>query len=122
MREAMHVFKGIELDAQRTLGLAQTVVEASQQQAALVGEVGNASELVARVAAETAAETTDASRATELQRELTERLRETGAALGGAAQSLDVVVMRFGDEARAKGAPAAGDAGHPLTVSSVPTR
>jgi methyl-accepting chemotaxis protein len=121
MREAMHVFKGIELDAQRTLGLAQTVVEASQQQAALVGEVGNASELVARVAAETAAETTDASRATELQRELTERLRETGAALGGAAQSLDVVVMRFGDEARAEGAPAAGGAGQPATVSSVTT-
>jgi methyl-accepting chemotaxis protein len=109
MRDAMQVFTGIEQDAHRTLGLAHTVVDASQQQAALVDELGGASELVARVASESAATTAEASRATERQRELTEHLRETGAALEGSAQALDAVVGRFGLRDARTGAPA--DAG-----------
>ncbi|HEX5436094.1 MAG TPA: methyl-accepting chemotaxis protein [Gemmatimonadaceae bacterium] len=106
MREAMLVFKGIEVDARHTLDLAQTVVDASRQQAVLVDDVANASEQVARVASETAASTAEASRATEQQRMLTEQLRETGAALGGAAQTLDAVVERFGRQASAPAGPA----------------
>lgn len=96
MQEAMAVFRGIELDARRTVGLAQTVAEASAQQAALVDDLGLASGAVARVAAETMSTTTDAAAATARQRELTAHLRETGGALEGAASSLGAVVGRFG--------------------------
>ena len=117
MQQAMQVFKGIELDAQRTLGLAETVVEASRQQASLVDELGDASQLVARVALDTATATSEASRATERQRELTEHLRETGSALEGAAMTLDGVIGRFGPRGvRGKSGPAGV-----ATDSQVPT-
>ncbi|HEU4641347.1 MAG TPA: methyl-accepting chemotaxis protein [Gemmatimonadaceae bacterium] len=103
MQEAMAVFRGIELDARRTVGLAQTVAEASSQQAALVDDLGMASGLVAQVAAETMSTTTDAESATARQRELTAHLRETGSVLEGAASSLGAVVGRF---ATREGVPA----------------
>jgi len=77
MRRAMEVFRGIELDAQRTLEVAQSVADSSRSQAAMVGELGSASELVGRVAAGTASAVTEVSGATTRQRELTEHLRQT---------------------------------------------
>ena len=109
MQEAMAVFRGIELDAGRTVVLAQTVARASEEQGALVADLGTASRLVAQVAAETVATTSDAAQSTARQRELTEHLRETGSALEGAAATLGAVVSRFGSRAAGDGA-VAGDA------------
>jgi methyl-accepting chemotaxis protein len=100
MQQAMAVFNGIELDARRTVELARTVAAASGEQGELVQELGRASRQVAQVAAETVSATEDASEATQRQRALTERLRETGHALANAAAGLGAVVSRFG----AKGA------------------
>ncbi|HEY9514153.1 MAG TPA: hypothetical protein VIQ74_00635, partial [Gemmatimonadaceae bacterium] len=94
--EAMAVFRGIELDARRTVGLARTVAAASDGQRDLVHELGLASRQGAQVAAETVSTTGDVSDATARQQELTERLRETGSVLAGAAGTLGAVVARFG--------------------------
>jgi hypothetical protein len=51
---------------------------------------------VAQVAAETVSATGEAADATQRQRALTERLRETGRALANAAETLGAVVERFG--------------------------
>ena len=96
MQQAMSVFRGIELDARRTVALARTVAAASGEQGELVQELGLASRQVAQVAAETVSVTGEASEATERQRALTERLRETGRALAKAAETLGAVVARFG--------------------------
>lgn len=101
MHQAMEVFRGIELDARRTVGLARTVASASGEQGELVQELGLASRQVAHVAAETVSTTGDATEATERQRALTERLRETGRVLAGAAETLGGVVARFGAQEEA---------------------
>jgi methyl-accepting chemotaxis protein len=107
MQQAMSVFRGIELDARRTVQLARTVAAASGDQRELVQELGLASQQVAQVASETVSATGEASDATERQRALTERLRETGRALANAAATLGAVVERFGAE---EGVPASGGA------------
>ena len=116
MHEAMQVFRGIELDARRTVDLARTVASASGEQGELVHELGQASRQVAQVAAETVSTTGDASEATERQRALTERLRETGRVLASAAETLDGVVARFGaqDDVTAGGIDAGGAPGATL--------
>ncbi len=96
MQHAMSVFRGIELDARRTVELASTVAAASGEQGELVQELGYASRQVAQVAAETVSATGEASEATQRQRALTERLRETGRVLEAAAATLGAVVGRFG--------------------------
>jgi methyl-accepting chemotaxis protein len=96
MQQAMSVFRGIELDARRTVDLARTVAAASGEQGELVQDLGFASRQVAQVAAETVSATGEASEATQRQRALTERLRETGHALEAAAATLGAVVVRFG--------------------------
>jgi methyl-accepting chemotaxis protein len=106
MQQAMSVFRGIELDAQRTVQLARTVTSASGEQGELVQELGLASRQVAQVANETVSATGEASDATQQQRALTERLRETARGLAGAAETLGGVVARFGSrEAEAPPAP-----------------
>lgn len=107
MQQAMSVFRGIELDAQRTVELARTVTAASGEQGELVQELGFASRQVAQVAAETVSATGEASDATQHQRALTERLRETGRALETAAATLGAVVARFGSSEEASGGGAA---------------
>jgi methyl-accepting chemotaxis protein len=112
MHQAMEVFRGIEIDARRTVGLARTVASASGEQGELVQELGLASRQVAQVASETVSTTEQASDATERQRALTERLRETGRALAGAAEKLGAVVARFGSRDGIAGADAGvGSAG-----------
>jgi methyl-accepting chemotaxis protein len=96
MQQAMSVFRGIEIDARRTVALARTVAAASGEQGELVQELGLASQQVTQVAAETVSATGEASDATQRQRALTERLRETGRALAKAAETLGAVVARFG--------------------------
>jgi methyl-accepting chemotaxis protein len=107
MQQAMSVFRGIELDAQRTVQLARTVASASGEQGELVQELGLASRQVAQVASETVSATGEAADATQRQRALTERLRETARALAGAAETLGGVVSRFGSrESETAGVPA----------------
>jgi methyl-accepting chemotaxis protein len=112
MQQAMSVFRGIELDARRTVDLASTVAAASGEQGELVQELGFASRQVAQVAAETVSATGEAAEATQRQRALTERLRETGHALEAAASTLGAVVARFGSSEDAvavgPGVPEAG--------------
>ncbi len=93
---AMTVFRGIELDAQRTLELASSVVAASQQQQVLVAQLQAASEEVMQVADNTANATHDVSEATDRQREVTAQLKRMSADLGSAAASLAAVVTKFG--------------------------
>lgn len=96
MQGAMEMFRGIEADAQRTLALAQSVVAASGQSGALVGELGSAAALVVQVAEGTATAADEVAAATEHQRELTRHLRETAGALERSAASLGRVIARFG--------------------------
>ncbi|HEY9480327.1 MAG TPA: methyl-accepting chemotaxis protein [Gemmatimonadaceae bacterium] len=110
MHQAMEVFRGIELDARRTVGLARTVASASGEQGELVHELGLASRQVAQVAAETVSTTGEASDATERQRALTERLRETGRTLASAADKLAAVVARFGSREDAPDSDVGSDA------------
>lgn len=98
MQQAMAVFRGIELDARRTVELARTVASASGEQGELVQELGLASRQVAQVAAETVSATGEAADATQRQGALTERLRETGRGLAAAAATLGAVVARFGSK------------------------
>ncbi len=93
---AMTVFRGIELDAQRTLELASSVVAASQQQQVLVAQLQAASVEVMQVADNTANATHDVSEATDRQREVTAQLKRMSADLGSAAASLAAVVTKFG--------------------------
>jgi methyl-accepting chemotaxis protein len=93
---AMTVFRGIELDAQRTLELASSVVSASQQQQVLVAQLKAASEEVMQVADNTASATHEVSEATERQREVTAQLKRMSAELESAAASLAAVVRKFG--------------------------
>jgi methyl-accepting chemotaxis protein len=93
---AMAVFRGIELDAQRTLELASSVVAASQQQQLLVASLQVASEEVMQVADNTASATHDVSAAMERQREVTGQLKGMSAELESAAASLAGVVRKFG--------------------------
>jgi methyl-accepting chemotaxis protein len=105
MRGAMEVFRGIEQDARRTLALAESVVAASGQSEALVEELGSAAELVVSVAEGMGAATDQVADATARQRELTNHLRETAAALDRSAASLGQVISRFG----VRGAVEAGE-------------
>jgi methyl-accepting chemotaxis protein len=118
MQQAMSVFRGIELDAQRTVQLAGTVAAASEEQGELVQELGLASRQVAQVATETVSATGEASDATQRQRALTERLRETGRALANAAETLGTVVARFGsrEESLGEGGGVVLPAGSGLTM------
>jgi len=93
---AMTVFRGIELDAQRTLELASSVVSASQQQQVLVAHLTAASEEVMEVADKTASATHEVSQATERQREVTAQLKRMSEELESAAASLAAVVRKFG--------------------------
>lgn len=93
---AMAVFRGIELDAQRTLELASSVVSASQQQQLLVASLQAASEEVMQVADNTASATHDVSAAMERQREVTGQLKGMSEELESAAASLAGVVGKFG--------------------------
>ena len=108
MHRAMEVFRGIELDARRTVDLTRTVASASGEQGELVQQLGLASRQVTQVAAETVSTTGEASDATERQRALTERLRETGRALANAAEKLRAVVARFGARGDSAGDGGAG--------------
>jgi methyl-accepting chemotaxis protein len=96
MHDAVGVFKSIELDARRTLALAEAVLRASENQDALVRQVNEASSLVADAAESSSAATDEAARAVQHQRSLTEQLRETAYALERSAGSLGEVVSRFG--------------------------
>jgi methyl-accepting chemotaxis protein len=96
MHQAMAVFQSIELDARRTLALADAVLRASERQDALAREVNEASTLVANAADASSAATDEAARATQHQRVLTEQLRETAQVLERSAGSLGDVVSRFG--------------------------
>jgi methyl-accepting chemotaxis protein len=96
MRNALTVFHDIELRVQRTVALAQSVVNAATQAESLVGDLGTATTLVVRVAEGTAAETAQVATATARQRELTDHLRTTASALERSAASLGDVVQRFG--------------------------
>ena len=100
MQKAMGVFRAIEQDARRTLGLAEGVVEATQAQDARVTELGTVSETVARVADGAAIATDEVAAATVRQAQLTDRLRTTAAALEGAARSLGETIGRFGAASR----------------------
>jgi methyl-accepting chemotaxis protein len=100
MQKAMGVFRAIEQDARRTLGLAEGVVEATQAQDARVTELGTVSETVARVADGASIATSEVAAATVRQAQLTERLRTTATALEGAARSLGETIGRFGAESR----------------------
>ncbi len=116
MQQAMSVFRGIEMDARRTVDLARTVAAASGEQGELVEELGFASRQVTQVAAETVSATGEAAEATQRQRALTERLRETGRALEVAASTLGAVVARFGSGEAESAVPAGiggADAGDP---------
>jgi methyl-accepting chemotaxis protein len=96
MRNALTVFHDIEIRVERTVALAQSVVTAAAQAESLVGDLGTATTLVVRVAEGTAAETAQVATATARQRELTDHLRTTAAALERSAASLGEVVKRFG--------------------------
>jgi methyl-accepting chemotaxis protein len=96
MRNALTVFHDIEIRVERTVALAQSVVTAAAQAESLVGDLGTATTLVVRVAEGTAAETAQVATATARQRELTDHLRTTAAALERSAASLGEVVERFG--------------------------
>ena len=96
MQDAMEVFRGIEAEARRTLTIAESVVEASQRQLAVVGELGSVSETVVQVAESAATASAEVSATTARQLQLTEHLRETAAVLDRSAQSLDQVISRFG--------------------------
>lgn len=93
---AMGVFRTIEGDAQRTLELASSVVQASQQQLLLVAHLKAASEEVMAVADDTASATREVSQATEKQREVNSQLKRMSAELESAAASLAGVVRKFG--------------------------
>ena len=93
---AMGVFRTIEGDAQRTLELASSVVQASQQQQLLVAHLKAASEEVMAVADNTASATHEVSQATERQREVNGQLKRMSAELESAAASLAGVVRKFG--------------------------
>jgi len=93
---AMGVFRTIEGDAQRTLELASSVVQASQQQQLLVAHLKKASEEVMAVADNTASATREVSEATEKQREVNTQLKRMSAQLESAAASLAGVVRKFG--------------------------
>jgi methyl-accepting chemotaxis protein len=93
---AMGVFRTIEGDAQRTLELASSVVQASQQQQLLVAHLKAASEEVMAVADNTATATREVSQATEKQREVNTQLKRMSAELESAAASLAGVVRKFG--------------------------
>jgi methyl-accepting chemotaxis protein len=97
MQESVTVFRGIERDARRTLQLADAVVQASGRAEALVAELGKASVALGRIADSSNDAASGVAEATEHQRALTERLRETAANLAQAAQSLDAVVRRFNE-------------------------
>jgi methyl-accepting chemotaxis protein len=94
---AMGVFRTIEGDAQRTLELAASVVQASQQQQLLVAHLKAASEEVMAVADNTARATQEVSQATEKQREVNGQLKRMSADLESAAASLAGVVRKFGN-------------------------
>jgi methyl-accepting chemotaxis protein len=68
MHDAVGVFKSIELDARRTLALAEAVLRASENQDALVRQVNEASSLVADAAESSSAATDEAARAVQHQR------------------------------------------------------
>ncbi len=93
---AMGVFRTIEVDAQRTLELASSVVQASQQQQILVAHLTAASEEVMAVADNTASATREVSQATEKQREVNTQLKRMSADLEAAAATLAGVVRKFG--------------------------
>jgi methyl-accepting chemotaxis protein len=95
MQESVTVFRGIERDARRTLQLADAVVQASGRAEGLVSELGKASAVLGRIADSSGDAAGAVAGATQHQREMTERLRETAASLATAAQSLDAVVRRF---------------------------
>jgi methyl-accepting chemotaxis protein len=116
MQQAMSVFRGIEVDARRTVDLARTVAAASGEQGELVEELGFASRQVTQVAAETVSATGEAAEATQRQRALTERLRETGRALEVAAATLGAVVARFGSS---EGGSSEGESREPAGVVGV---
>lgn len=96
MQDAMEVFRGIEAEARRTLEIADSVVQASQRQVAVVTQLGAVSETVVQVAEGAAAASAEVSATTARQLQLTEHLRETAGTLDRSAQSLDQVVSRFG--------------------------
>ncbi|HWZ59959.1 MAG TPA: methyl-accepting chemotaxis protein, partial [Gemmatimonadaceae bacterium] len=104
MAEALEVFHDIAARAQRTVVLAESVFAASAVAESLVAELGTAAELVVRVAEGTAAEAAQVATTTGRQRELTEHLRTTAAALEGSARSLGDVVGRFGGDGERDGA------------------
>ena len=96
MQDAMEVFRGIESEARRTLAIAESVVQASQRQVAVVKELGAVSETVVQVAEGAASASADVSATTARQLQLTEHLRQTAGDLDRSAQSLEQVVSRFG--------------------------
>jgi methyl-accepting chemotaxis protein len=99
MQQAVTVFRGIEVDARRSLELAEGVVQASGRQKELVAELGLASDLLSRIANESAMAGDAVREATELQRErqreLTDELRDTAQTLADSAASLQDAVSRF---------------------------
>jgi methyl-accepting chemotaxis protein len=95
MQESVAVFRDIERDARRTLKLADAVVDSSGRAEGLVNELGDASEVLGRIADSSASAATAVSEATAHQRNMTARLRETAESLAQAARSLDSVVRRF---------------------------
>jgi methyl-accepting chemotaxis protein len=96
MADALEVFHDIAARAQRTVVLAESVFAASAVAESLVAELGTAAALVVQVSEGTAAETAQVASTTGRQRELTEHLRTTAAALEASARSLRDVVGRFG--------------------------
>lgn len=96
MKETLATFRDIEDRIQRTVTLAESVVWASSQTESLVGELGAATDLVARVAQDSVAEAHQATEATSRQRDMTENLRATAGVLERSARVLRDVVGRFG--------------------------
>lgn len=106
MRDALGVFRDLADRGERTVSLAQSVVEAATLAESLVTDLGTAAMLVIRVAESTATETVHVGETTVEQRSLMERLRTTSVALEGLARSLRDVVGRFGDDAPSRPAAA----------------
>jgi methyl-accepting chemotaxis protein len=96
MQDAMEVFRGIEVEARRTLSLAESVVVASQRQGKVVSDLGAVSSTVVQVAEAASAASAEAQATTTRQQHLTDQMRDTAGVLERSAQSLDQVVSRFG--------------------------
>ena len=100
MQDAMEVFRGIEVEARRTLALAQSVVGASQRQGKVVSDLGAVSATVVNTAEAASTASAEAQTTTGKQQQLTDHLRDTAGMLERSAQSLDSVVSRFGVRAQ----------------------